>query len=1448
MRKTYLVAGCDPSNSSFSSSSVAGSIQDDNMSDKCGLTQAGLEEYNNHSSYYDQPVFHHQKQSSYAQSEGYHSYVSSSDSSSATPFLDRLRQESDLLSRQSHHWSQNDLSTASSITNLTNVVTTSGSISGSSGIGGGNSGNGNPAKSNIINSSTINSNNIVGENNSSESTSSTETLKWLGSMSDVSETPSSTANISGSISTTSQLIVHSSRVRTPQRQNSESVLYMTEESSVTEEITVTKGYVSKAIIPQLSPNYMKLTPQHNSQLSSSSSSSDSTTTTSNRSPKQQLSPNSNPRSNHRLFPVSTYTEPQSNLSNNQKTQRPQEKLENSIKLSPPTSWNSVAERISSFEKHQQPSPQQNQQQQSQQLQQPQHQHDNHTQYGYTFIDPSKTHRVPNTTLKAFQKNAVQSYFERQQACNILRPHSFQANGTPKEVSQSYLIRNSLPQQQQQQQQHHQQASSDYQHRPTKPQINDDSFAFPDCTNGNNINNSSSCNEIVVGADVGSNSLHSPPPPPPRSRSLMPLRRSSSASDYADFRDNYIREKQMYLINDCGVPPPPPPRGRPSMPITLVRRPSMQRQQSEAVVMGPVIMLDSWVPERPPKNPNLRIPSPDLPPPPPALDSFHCSDDPLPPPPPEIMKASSLSPSRRNSFAGSPNHKSFYRTSSIIENLPPPPVIPKKPTTFEIAQSRPASSMATQSNRAHKVVLNGKLEASSSNFAVRKRPHNDNVIKSLNFTTTVGGSSMANHVNKSSPPPLKPRMIVNGGGQHDIRTASNMRCNSKASYLPRQTCDKINIADPDHGSYKLTLTSNEDSVIHNSNIKGNYNDENNIMQHIIPTKCNNLPDVLPLAVKLHSPATSPTSNSSVQLRYGSNNNISSSNSNNNNNNTYNPPSYHYNHHHNILNRQNSSPTPPTYSATVTPPPNTTYCRSPSLDMPSPKYMSQSTIDLTKPQQTIYESKQETIQIPDSILTPAQSDNSLNRSSTGSNVIFQRTDVSRKLILEERDPGIVRAELVNTVLSASPSPTVKLSSTDDKKPMIRQDSLKENIEKISQLQSKLMSAHVIEKQLGFTAKTIKIETQIASIETVKANRETTKPLERIVTDLDDCGETEEEKSPEEPVTTQKSELTLRLNPLITPTSEMGSQTDSLPDLGLLKIEDDTEIPTRTTLQPRQKLPIEFDCDKLIVDLVNVLPSQDKLYDVLSPKTHKTFEDYVSGLYNLNLSPRQSKRDVGTSTPTNFNGCELNESELQCNGMEIKLLNGSSPSTSPDSCLLVKKKEDLIQLLNRKIQILNIEQQTIAEETLVNDNLGSTIASTVSQKMRSIDSTKFRTFVDDVGHITSLLLSLSGRLARADNVLLNIGNDPCNEKRLLEMKRCRLLEQLEEAKRLKEDIDRRGAIICKNLEEHLSSEEYGDFEYYLNMKAKLIVDSRNIADKVVLTEEQLTALKETFIQSDC
>ena len=60
----------------------------------------------------------------------------------------------------------------------------------------------------------------VGRESSASSGSSSETLKWHGSLSDVSSLGSSSCN------THHQLIAHSARVQTPQRHHSESVLYL----------------------------------------------------------------------------------------------------------------------------------------------------------------------------------------------------------------------------------------------------------------------------------------------------------------------------------------------------------------------------------------------------------------------------------------------------------------------------------------------------------------------------------------------------------------------------------------------------------------------------------------------------------------------------------------------------------------------------------------------------------------------------------------------------------------------------------------------------------------------------------------------------------------------------------------------------------------------------------------------------------------------------------------------------------------------------------------------------------------------------------------------------------------------------------------------------------------------------------------------------------------------
>lgn len=82
-----------------------------------------------------------------------------------------------------------------------------------------------------------------------------------------------------------------------------------------------------------------------------------------------------------------------------------------------------------------------------------------------------------------------------------------------------------------------------------------------------------------------------------------------------------------------------------------------------------------------------------------------------------------------------------------------------------------------------------------------------------------------------------------------------------------------------------------------------------------------------------------------------------------------------------------------------------------------------------------------------------------------------------------------------------------------------------------------------------------------------------------------------------------------------------------------------------------------------------------------------------------------------------------------------------------------------------------------------------------------------------------------------------------KILESKRDKLREQLDEAKILKENIDRRSAQVSNFLQKYLTAEEYADYDHFVKMKAKLIIDAREIDDKIKLGEEQLGALKDAL-----
>ncbi|XP_034937884.1 uncharacterized protein Shrm [Chelonus insularis] len=367
-------------------------------------------------------------------------------------------------------------------------------------------------------------------------------------------------------------------------------------------------------------------------------------------------------------------------------------------------------------------------------------------------------------------------------------------------------------------------------------------------------------------------------------------------------------------------------------------------------------------------------------------------------------------------------------------------------------------------------------------------------------------------------------------------------------------------------------------------------------------------------------------------------------------------------------------------------------------------------------------------------------------------------------------------------------------------------------------------------------------------------------------------------------QRTEVVLRVN---TTTIDVASQTETLDDQETTK----GHVESQRLPESRPKLPEEIECEKLSRDLANQLGPNDKLVPILVPAPeHKKPTDYVSGLFrvettlqprlrrpisteNTSLSPSSPEDDteenkkkiempstqlisssnVDSNNPLSPTSAYFTTSEGKARFLtqysqdisEKDVANGteeSSENTRTDNIDLKQKKEELVLRLDRKVIVLRAEQEAVREEGEMNEALGTKVASRINAVARPAEASKYRLHVEEVGKITSLLLGLSGRLARAENALHGMPPDH-PERKILESKRDKLLEQLEEAKILKSNIDKRSVNVSAILAKYLNDEEFADYQHFITMKTKLIMDGREIQDKVKLGEEQLAALKEAI-----
>ncbi|XP_033705525.1 protein Shroom2 isoform X4 [Tursiops truncatus] len=293
----------------------------------------------------------------------------------------------------------------------------------------------------------------------------------------------------------------------------------------------------------------------------------------------------------------------------------------------------------------------------------------------------------------------------------------------------------------------------------------------------------------------------------------------------------------------------------------------------------------------------------------------------------------------------------------------------------------------------------------------------------------------------------------------------------------------------------------------------------------------------------------------------------------------------------------------------------------------------------------------------------------------------------------------------------------------------------------------------------------------------------------------------------------------------------------------------------------------------ELAREIAGKDKsLADILDPSVKiKTTMDLMEGIFPKDehlLEEAQQRRKLLPKIPSPRTTDEKKE-ELSVPAAVSLATNSTYYSTSaPKAELLIKmkdlqdqqeaeedsgsdadhdlsvKKQELIESIGRKLQVLRQARQSLREDMQANSALGDEVEALAKAVCKPNEFDKFRMFIGDLDKVVNLLLSLSGRLARVENALNNLddGTAPGDRQSLLEKQRV-LIQQHEDAKELKENLDRREGIVSDILASYLSQDSLADYAHFVRMKSALLIEQRELEDKIHLGEEQLKCLLDSL-----
>ncbi|XP_036603760.1 protein Shroom2 isoform X2 [Trichosurus vulpecula] len=328
-----------------------------------------------------------------------------------------------------------------------------------------------------------------------------------------------------------------------------------------------------------------------------------------------------------------------------------------------------------------------------------------------------------------------------------------------------------------------------------------------------------------------------------------------------------------------------------------------------------------------------------------------------------------------------------------------------------------------------------------------------------------------------------------------------------------------------------------------------------------------------------------------------------------------------------------------------------------------------------------------------------------------------------------------------------------------------------------------------------------------------------------------------------------------------------------LGYNLKDSDANTPVVSYMKAKEKTLEDLKSEELAREIVG----KDKsLADILDPSAKiKTTMDLMEGIFPKDehlLEEAQQRRKLLPKGPSPKITEEKKEEQSLPSAISLTTNSTYYSTSAPKAELLIKmkdmqeqqqqqqqiaedsedeldhdlseKKQELIDSISRKLKVLREARETLLEDIQNNNALGDEVEAIVKDVCKPNEFDKFRMFIGDLDKVVNLLLSLSGRLARVENALNNLDeNTSPEEQRTLLEKQKLLTRQHEDAKELKENLDRRERIVFDILASYLSGESLADYEHFVKMKSALIIEQRELEDKIKLGEEQLKCLTESL-----